>query len=93
MSQWTHLLGIIRFDSTAYNIFPEPRGKMKLMAEIANQVHDAFQRGHRPSGSEGSFQIDTVITSRGPSVLITGDLRDFGKADLQKIAAFFTSSS
>jgi hypothetical protein len=85
MSQWTHILGVVRFDSMAKNVWPEPRNKDEIVKHEADFVHDFFQRTNIPSGSEGPIEVETVITNRGPTVLLTGDLRDFGAEDLNSI--------
>lgn len=85
MSQWTHVLGVVRFDSIAKNVWPEPRDKDYIVKTEADFVHDYFQRGDTPSGSEGPIEFQTTITGRGPTVVLAGDLRDFGKEDLVTI--------
>ena len=85
MSQWTHILGIIRFDSMAANVWPEPPQKTKVLKDEVKFIHNLFQKGDTVSGSERPIEIQTILTNRGPTVVITGDLRDFGKKDLPKI--------
>lgn len=84
MSQWTHVLGVIRFDSMAKNVHPEPYNKDDIIHIEMDMVHNVFQH-LRPEGSEGSLEIKTILTNRGPTVVISGDLRDFGEMDLQDI--------
>jgi len=36
MSQWTHILGIIRFDSFNMNVWPEPENKHKTVLKELN---------------------------------------------------------
>lgn len=85
MSQWTHILGVVRFDSMNKNVWPEPPNKDKLIKLEADFVDNFFQQSQIPSGSEGPIECQTVITDRGPTVLLTGDLRDFGKENLSEI--------
>ena len=84
MSQWTHFLGVVRFDSMGANCLPPPPGKNELLQDQLSEVNAVFQT-NIPNGSEGPLKIDTILTGRGPSVLITGDLRDFGKKDLEVV--------
>jgi hypothetical protein len=85
MSKWTHFLGVIRFDSFNLNVRPEPPQKDKLVSIEVNAIHKLFQSIMEPRGSEGPIQYETILTNRGPTVIITGDLRDFGYEDLNKI--------
>lgn len=85
MSQWTHITGVIRFDSILQNMWPEPFDKTNKAIEETAIVHDIFQRGKEPEGSEGPVKIDTILTNRGPTVVITGDLRSFGVDDLKDV--------
>jgi len=85
MSQWTHITGVIRFDSILQNMWPEPFDKTNKAIEEVKIVHDIFQRGIEPAGSEGPIKIDTIMTNRGPTVVLTGDLRSFGVEDLKTI--------
>ncbi len=88
MSQWTHVLGIIRFESMLANVRPEPYQKEKRLMDEVEKIHNHFQRGHTPSGSEGPIQIETILTNRGPTVVIAGDLRDFGTSDVDGIVSW-----
>ena len=86
MSQWTHFLGVVRFDSLFLNVYPEPANKTRLAAAQVEKVHRLLQRGCVPMGSEGPIEFETVQTGRGPTVVIVGDLRDFGSdKDLQSV--------
>ena len=85
MSNWTHILGVIRFESMNANVWPEPPNKTKVLAEEAELVHVMFHAVELPHGSEGPLSVETILTSRGPTVVLTGDLRDFGKEDLPSI--------
>ena len=84
MSQWTHILGVIRFDSMGANCYPKPPEKDFILKTQASTVNAIFN-SNLPAGSEGPLEINTFLTERGPTVLITGDLRDFGKEDLREV--------
>ena len=81
MSQWTHVLGVVRYDSINLNVWPEPLNKKGLCESELNIIEQFFSEDI-PSGSEGPLQVDFVLTYRGPTILITGDLRDFGHEDV-----------
>ena len=85
MSQWTHVLGVVRFDSINKLALPELFNKDEITVSEANQVYRLFVSSNLPSGSEGPIEVNTILTNRGPTVLITGDLRDFGKEDMLEI--------
>jgi len=85
MSQWTHFLGIIRFDSMSKNVWPEPRNASDTIGREADTLYRMFHYGNVPRGSEGPIEINTIVTDRGPTVIITGDLRDYGKENLVDI--------
>lgn len=84
MSQWTHFLGVIRFESLNLNSYPEPPEKQKIAINEVHFIH-RYMQGGEPSGSEGPLQVETILTKRGPTVVLTGDLRDFGKSDLNGV--------
>lgn len=88
MSQWTHFLGVIRFDSIAQVCYPEPRNKKEIVDAEADLVNRVFQTINSPMGSEGSLEMETRITNRGPTVLITGDLRDYGMEDINEVVVW-----
>lgn len=88
MSHWTHILGVIRFDSFAKNVFPEPYNKQEILKTEIQMISDIIQGTNYPSGSEGPIQVNFIETNRGPTVLITGDLRDFGDADLCEVVSW-----
>lgn len=88
MSQWTHITGIIRFEDWNANVWPAPPNKNKVLADNVEFVNEAFQRCQEPTGSEGPLQTDTILTSRGPTVIITGDLRDFGLGDVPEVVSW-----
>jgi hypothetical protein len=84
MSQWTHVSGVIRFESLAANVYPPPPNKNAILELEKDIVAQAF-REDLPGGSEGPVEVVISYTSRGPTAQITGDLRDFGKEDLGRI--------
>ena len=86
MSQWTHFLGVIRYESMLSNVWPEPADKGRQEWYQVEHVHSSFQRATPiPTGSEGPISFETILTSRGPTVIITGDLRDFGEDEVQSV--------
>lgn len=93
MSEWTHILGVIRFDSMAQICYPEPRNKKEIVEAEADLVNRVFQTINSPTGSEGPLQIETRITSRGPAVLITGDLRDYGRENIDEVVTWLNEST
>ena len=93
MSQWTHILGIIRYDSMMKNIWPEPMDKEIIVREEAELVDRLFKTSILPTGSEGPIEIKTIITNRGPTVIVTGDLRDFGSEDVPEILSWIVKVS
>lgn len=84
MSQWTHILGVIRYDSLNMNVWPKPANKDKIVHQELDIINAVWQSGV-PEGSEGPLQVDCLLTNRGPTVLLTGDLRDFGRPEIQEI--------
>ena len=84
MSIWTHVLGVIRFDSMALNCWPVPTNQNEILDEQLNLINVQFQ-SHIPDGSEGPLDVKIFITDRGPTVTITGDLRDFGVGNIEEI--------
>jgi len=88
MSQWTHFLGIVRFDSMNLNVWPEPPDKNNLGLQEVKIIHKLVQMTSEPRGSEGPIQYETILTNRGPTVVITGDLRDFGYEDLKDVVGW-----
>lgn len=85
MSQWTHVLGVVRFDAMAQNCLPEPPNKVAILKADTEFVERLFQQDGIPAGSEGPIECQVIMTDRGPTVLLTGDLRDYGKEDLPEI--------
>ena len=90
MSQWTHVLGVIRYDSLTQNVWPEPMDKEETVRQEAKTIDRLFKTSPLPAGSEGPIEIKTILTNRGPTVVITGDLRDFGNEDVQEILTWIT---
>jgi len=84
MSVWTHVLGVIRFDSFAKNTYPEPHNKEEFLDYELMNLNDIFKR-NVPFGSEGPIEINFVQTNRGPVMLLTADLRDFDKENVKEI--------
>ncbi|HUT43845.1 MAG TPA: hypothetical protein VMW95_05870 [Desulfobacterales bacterium] len=87
MSQWTHFLGVIRYDSMNKIVWPEPPNKEAAIAAELDLVSHIWQ-WNLPEGSEGPLQVKFHTTNRGPTVLITGDLRDFGKENLCEVLSW-----
>jgi hypothetical protein len=86
MSQWTHVLGIIRFDSSALNVYPVPVRKTEILKKELDLVSKIYKAPiGAPTGSEGGLHLSFYISSRGPTVSVTGDLRDFGVSDIETI--------
>lgn len=93
MSQWTHILGIIRYDYMAQNCWcsetdglPEcynPEEKIKLLTTLYNE--------NIPEGSEGPIEVSVINSNRGPIIVLSGDLRDFGNEDVQEIVNWITA--
>lgn len=87
MSQWTHVLGTVRYDYIAQNIWcsdtqgrPKsynPQKKLELLQNLYEQ--------NTPEGSEGPIEIQVTNSERGPIVVLAGDLRDFGLEDVDSI--------
>ena len=88
MSQWTHILGVIRFDTMSKNVWPKPLDEETVTLKENDFIHNIFKNTPLPEGSEGPIRVDTILTNRGPTVIITGDLRDFEKGDLQQIVVW-----
>ncbi len=91
MSIWTHVLGVIRYDSSVLNSWPKRYDQDEITDTEMQVVYQAYQ-SPLPRGSEGPLKIDMVLTHRGPTILVTGDLRDFGKAELQEILEWLNNS-
>lgn len=89
MSQWTHVLGVVRFDDSDRSVFPKPRVDNSVTK--ADIVHRIFQ-GDIPGGSEGDLEVQTIITDRGPTVILTGDLRNFGRGEVDEICKYLSDS-
>jgi len=89
MSQWTHVLGMIRFEDMDRSVWPKPR--IDRSQQKADVIHDIFLR-NIPSGSEGDLDVQTIITHSGPTVVFSGDLRDFGESDIPEICKWLNDS-
>jgi hypothetical protein len=89
MSQWTHVLGVIRFEDLDRNIWPKPKKDESIKRSIL--VNKIFQKDI-PSGSEGPLDIQTFVTHRGPTVVLTGDLRDFGLLHVEEICDYLNNA-
>lgn len=95
MSQWTHVLGMIRYDYMAQNCWCSNTGgkpecyniieKLKLLRKI--------YKTNVPSGSEGPLQVSVIRSDRGPIVLFSGDLRDFGEFQIPEILKWLKLTS
>lgn len=83
MSQWTHPMGTVRFDSFNNNVYPPPPNKKRIIQAELEQIQSSFQETKLlPAGSEGPVEYKIFLTDRGTTVLVIGDLRDYGKDDL-----------
>lgn len=85
MSQWTHVLGVIRYDSMAKCCYPVPWNKDEILEVEMKLVSNSYQTAIEPSGSEGGLQLGFTLTKRGPTIFVTGDLRDFGLDEIPSI--------
>lgn len=82
MSQWTHVQGIVRFDYLPKSMSPTPLGcNTKAAVEF---VYLIFAK-NPPTGSEWPLEVNVIDTVRGPTVVLTGDLRDFGEAPINDL--------
>lgn len=87
MSQWTHVIGIVRFENIEQSMSPTPPTFNPEAKRFI--VHEVFSEpASLPHGSEGPLEVQTVITKRGPSVMIIGDLRDFGVEELGEVVGW-----
>jgi len=91
MSQWTHIIGAVRFDTLALSISPEIKEKEDIVDAQIELIKESFE--HSPSGSEGAVEIGVVKSKRGPIVVISGDLRDFGIEDKEGIIIWLNNSN
>lgn len=86
MSTWTHVSGCIRVDS--FPFMPQPDFKKIFIKKLWDEKDDG--ECNIPSGSEGSLDY-RIIRNPDPhamstyTVVIFGDLRDFGKDDRNEI--------
>ena len=87
----THVVGIIRFDSLLKNTTPSPAGLPDFLSAQMHIVKQKF-RAFAPTGAEGSLEIDAVLTNRGPTLIITGDLRDYGVEDMEDFESWLNTT-
>ena len=86
MSVWTHVAGCIRVDS--FPFMAQPDFKKIFIKELWDEKDDG--ECNMPSGSEGSLDY-RIIRNPDPhamsayTVVIFGDLRDFGKEDKEEL--------
>lgn len=86
MSVWTHVAGCIRVDS--FPFMTQPDFKKIFIKELWDEKDDG--KCNMPSGSEGSLDY-RIIRNPDPhamsayTIVIFGDLRDFGKEDKDEI--------
>lgn len=85
MSQWTHVLGAIRFDSSYRMSYPRHRRADELAEWEADHIYEILERSYAPMGSEGGIEYNITMSKRGPVVVLTADLRDFGREDVEGI--------
>lgn len=95
MSQWTHILGVIRYDYMAQvcwcsktNGRPScwnPKQKIKILKSLYKK--------DVPTGSERPIEVKVINSSRGPIVVLSGDLRDFGGDDVKQIVTWLNNIS
>lgn len=97
MSTWTHVAGIVRYDS----LLADRKSVLHTIRYIEDMFHDA------PSGSEGGLAFDVIpmfehdqksqgVIVHGPylaNAIISGDLRDFGPDDWPQLEAWFDKVS
>lgn len=86
MSIWTHVAGCIRVD--AFSFMPQPDFKKIFIKELWDEKDDG--ECNIPTGSEGSLDYRIIKNPDSTSlsaytVVIFGDLRDFGKKDKNEI--------
>lgn len=95
MSQWTHVLGTIRFDYYAQVIWSsdtDGRPKCYDIQKKIKKLKNIFNKDV-PRGSEGPLEIKVINSERGPIVTISGDLRDFGSQnDIKSIINWLDKS-
>lgn len=86
MSVWTHIAGCIRVDSLPF--MQQPDFKKIFVKELWDEKDEG--ECNMPNGSEGSLDY-RIVRNPNPdamsayTVLIFGDLRDFGKGDRNEI--------
>lgn len=90
MSQWTHIIGVIRFNYWAQNCWcSDTQGKPSCWNPESkiDFLKKAFS-SQKPRGSEGPIEINVANSKRGPIVTISGDLRDFGLPELKGVISW-----
>ena len=86
MSVWTHVAGCIRVDS--FSFMTQPDFKKIFVKELWDEKDEG--ECNMPNGSEGSLDY-RIIRNPDPhamsayTIIIFGDLRDFGKEDKDEI--------
>lgn len=89
MSIWTHVAGVIRVDD--YSVVLGEKSSSLRDTFIRNTWHHPNINGNMPTGSEGSLDVEIIERPEQDgmeymkTVTIFGDLRDFGKDDLDII--------
>ncbi len=92
MSQWTHISGMIRFDTLQIALgWTDARLIQQVKARMGNTVdyadpEEMWKACNVPQGSEGSVQYSILLTNESNhmarvAVAIWGDLRDFEDVD------------
>lgn len=87
MSVWTHVAGVIRVDCLRC-LGKKPDFNKIFVSEVWNE--NTFGTCNMPMGSEGSLDFRVIENPNSASlaaytVVIFGDLRDFGAEDIHKI--------
>jgi hypothetical protein len=93
MSQWTHVLGLIRYDYMAQNIWCSDTGGKPYCYNIKEKIKflKKIYKKDIPEGSEGPIEISVTNSNRGPVVRLTGDLRDFGLSEVEGIISWLNN--
>lgn len=92
MSQWTHVSGMIRFDTMQVMLgISNEQLIQRVKARMGNTVdfadsEEKWNKCNVPKGSEGSIQYEVFLTNEENhlarvAVAIWGDLRDFEDVD------------
>lgn len=89
MSTWTHVAGVIRVDD--YSVVLGKESSSLQDTFIRNTWYHPNENGNMPMGSEGSLDVEIIKRPEEEgmeymkTVTIFGDLRDFGKDDIDII--------